>query len=605
MKILHKQIQSFKKLGIGRQILILLLIVSLIPIFCIQYISYRLSTTTIKTQTGKLMEANLEQSADSIENFFRAYDSVILDIYTDSNYVKNIEPLNNWDRSKYFRARHELEESLQNITYVHKDILGIAIIGLYGDIAFYDNVTVSGERSFCFDLKDDEKRRLIKETLGEKKALYSNTFHKLDTEYGEKNYFYISHQLIDFNNYEKGPIGCILICVDEDALNRIYSPGNSESSFTLLVNSGGEVVSYSEKAYIGENIFKFSEPDKKQGIKEAARAYIAKISQKDEKKLAVYVKKIQDGAFYVINVQDLKSALSDARFVSAIIVLIGLLMGIVCLLMGIYFSEATDRSVKRILYGMDKADMGNYDVLIPEEGSHEFARISRHFNRMILRIEQYSRQERESLLREKNAEIKSLEAQINPHFLYNTLDAINWVAIERDEYTISNMLTSLAAILRYSIHKSNGIETIQNELEYLKKYIKLQQQRFNYSFLCTIEADEEILSCRIHKLLIQPLIENVIVHGFPGTTGMDEIMIRISPLDEGRVVIVVTDNGRGVAKELAEQFNQYDYKKESVESSIGVRNVITRIKLYYGETGSFYMERLDQGTKVTLTIPYE
>lgn len=605
MKILHKQILRFQTLGIAKQILILLLVVSLIPIFSIQYISYKLSTAIIKTQTGELIEANLEQSADSIENFLQAYDSVILDIYTDNNYIKNIEPMNSWDRSRYFGAKHQLEESLQNITYIHKDILGIAIIGLYGDIAFYDTVTISGERSFCFDLKDEEKRRLIKETVAEKRTLYSKTFHKLDTEYGEKNYFYISHQLTDFNNYEKGARGCILICVDEDALNRIYSPGNSESSFTFLVNAAGELVSFSQKTYIGDNIYKYAGEEKDIRLEEAAKTYIAEITGRDEKKLAVYGKSIREGAFYVMNVQDLKDALSNVRFVSAIIVLIGLLVGIICILIGISFSEATDRSVKRILHGMDKADKGNYDILIPEDGSYEFARISRHFNRMILRIEQYAAQERDALIREKNAEIKSLEAQINPHFLYNTLDAINWMAIERDEYTISKMLTSLAAILRYSIHKSNEIETIQNELEYLKKYIHLQQQRFDYSFLCTVEAEEEILSCKIHKLLIQPLIENVIVHGFPGNSGMDEINISICRLDEKRVEIVVKDNGIGVDEELARQLNQFDYKKESMESGIGVRNVITRIQLYYGEAGSFYMEPLLQGTKVTVIIPYE
>ena len=93
-------------------------------------------------------------------------------------------------------------------------------------------------------------------------------------------------------------------------------------------------------------------------------------------------------------------------------------------------------------------------------------------------------------MRVKNAEIKSLEAQINPHFLYNTLDAINWVALDNEEYTISKMLTSLAAILRYSIHKSNEIVEIQDELEYLKRYVYLQQQRFDYSFICTIDVEE-------------------------------------------------------------------------------------------------------------------
>ena len=134
---------------------------------------------------------------------------------------------------------------------------------------------------------------------------------------------------------------------------------------------------------------------------------------------------------------------------------------------------------------------------------------------MLAEIKKANQQERESMVREKNAEIRSLEAQINPHFLYNTLDTINWQAIEQQQFSISQMITKLAQILRYSIHNSNEIVTIRTELEFLKKYIYLQQQRFDYSFQCSIDADEKVEECCIHKLLLQPLVENTIIHGFP------------------------------------------------------------------------------------------
>ena len=245
------------------------------------------------------------------------------------------------------------------------------------------------------------------------------------------------------------------------------------------------------------------------------------------------------------------------------------------------------------------------DVRVPEEGMDEFARIGRHFNSMLRQIRTSNEQEKEALVREKYAEIRSLEAQINPHFLYNTLDAINWVAIDRKEYSISKMLTSLALILRYSIHKSNEIVEIRDELEYLKRYVYLQQQRFEYSFICTVEADENLMKCRIHKLLIQPLLENTLVHGFPGNTGMDEINICLTKAGDKKISIVVKDNGKGMEEGQAEYFNHFDYKKERVESSIGVRNVITRIKLYYGEQGSFHVESNQEGTVITILIPYE
>jgi two-component system sensor histidine kinase YesM len=321
--------------------------------------------------------------------------------------------------------------------------------------------------------------------------------------------------------------------------------------------------------------------------------------------LEVHISSIQNGVFYLINVQNITYALKDVQNITKIIVFIGILIGIVCILIAMSFAAGTDKSVKKIIHAMKKADQGDYEVRISMEGRDEFAKIAHHFNDMITRIKEANRQEREALVRKKNAEIKSLEAQINPHFLYNTLDAINWVAIEHDEFHISKMLINLAAMLRYSIQRSNEIVTLQEELEYLRKYIYLQQERFCYSFHYVIHIDEMLNSCKIHKLLIQPLIENIIVHGFPGNTGNDEIEIDFQILYDNYIQIQVKDNGKGMSQELVEVFNNYDYRQDAIETSIGVRNVITRLKLYYGSNSGFRVASSESGTIVTMMIPYE
>src|SRR5690606_22009806 len=104
----------------------------------------------------------------------------------------------------------------------------------------------------------------------------------------------------------------------------------------------------------------------------------------------------------------------------------------------------------------------------------------------------------------------------NPHFLYNTLDTINWMAIEKNEFDISNAITSLATILRYAITNSNEMVTVRDEVEWLKKYIYLQQTRLKNTFRCEINVEPEALDFRIHKLLLQPFIENAVIHGFEG-----------------------------------------------------------------------------------------
>jgi len=547
--------------------------------------------------------ANLQQSSNSVEEYFHAYDKIIMDMYTDRIYIDNLKYINVWDSKNYFTAKHQIEEKLENIVYVYSEVLGIAIVGLNGDATFYDTVTLSGEESFCFDVNNFRTNPMFKNSLNVKHAIYSNTIHKSDINYGEKNYLYIAHQLTDFNNYKNGPVGSIILCIDESSLRTVYSAGmDLNSNLTFLVNQKGDIISFPIESYVGMNLFnEFS----KESIEKATKNFFLHNNFMNARRLEVHTSSIKGGEFTLINVQNLNYALKDVQNISKIIIFIGILVGLVCILISMTFAANTDKSVKKIIHAMGKADQGDYEVQISLEGGDEFARIAHHFNDMIVKIKESNEQEREALVRKKNAEIKSLEAQINPHFLYNTLDAINWVAVEQDQYHISKMLINLAAILRYSIQKSNEIVSIQEELEYLKRYIFLQQERFCYSFQFIIHMDDTLKNGRIHKLLIQPFIENTIVHGFPGSTGHDEIDIAIQRLNDSYIQIQVRDNGKGMSRELVELFKNFDYKKDKIETSIGVRNVITRLKLYYGDNSYFHMESSEQGTTVTMMIPYE
>jgi two-component system sensor histidine kinase YesM len=547
--------------------------------------------------------ANLRQSSNSVEGFFHAYDNIILNIYTDSSYIDNLKYINVWDTKNYFTAKHQIELKLESIVYAYPEILGIAIVGLNGDATFYDAVTLSGEESYCFDVSDLRTDSMFKDSLKEKHAIYSNTIHKSDGDFGNKNYFYIAHQLTDFNNYKNGPVGSIILCIDESVLRNVYSAGmDFNSNLTFLVNQEGDIISFPLETYVGSNLY-YGESNG--SIVSATKRFFQKNNFMDSKLLEVHVSSIKDGVFTLINVQNLTYALKDVQNISKVIVIIGILFGIICIFIAMSFAAETDKSVKKIIHAMGKADQGDYDVQIYLEGKDEFAKIAHHFNDMIVRIKESNEQEKDALVRKKNAEIKSLEAQINPHFLYNTLDAINWVAVENEEFHISKMLINLATILRYSIHRCNEIVTLQEELEYLKKYIYLQQERFCYSFQFMIHIDDALKNCKIHKLLIQPLIENTIVHGFPGSTGHDEIDIEIQMQYDTYIQIQIRDNGKGMSEDLVELFNNYDYRQDTVDTSIGVRNVITRMKLYYGSNSCFQVNSSEQGTIATLMIPYE
>ncbi len=601
--MLKKIANIFLSFNLFTKIMIVLLLISVIPIFLIQVISYKISADTIERQTKELILANLQQATTSVEVFLEDYDSIIQGIFTDVSYVDNLKYINRWDTKRYEVAKHNIEVKLEDLVYIHSELLGVAIVGINGDSIFYDAITHSGERSFCFDVDQLRTYGMSKESLEVQETVYSNIIFSSDGVYGDKRFFYIAHQLTDYNNYRNGPVGSVVFAVDEGALRQVFSDGmDLSSNMTFLINDQGDIISFPIEAFIGKNIY--SEQDQ-ETLENAVQNFFQQNQLMNSKRLAVNVSPITGRKFMLVNIQDLNYALSDVHNISEILIIIGLLSGWACINVAMAFASSTNKAVKKIISAMGKADQGDYDVQISTKGRDEFAIISNHFNAMILRIKASNDQEKDALVRRKNAEIKSLEAQINPHFLYNTLDAINWVAVEHEEFHISKMLVNLANILRYSIHKSNGVVTIQEELEYLKRYIYLQHERFNYSFQYFIDVEEELRKGRIHKLILQPLIENSFVHGFPGTSGQDEIGIYIHKYEEGFIQIQVKDNGKGMPEDLVKLFNNYDYRKDQIETSIGVRNVITRLNLYYGTKGSFHIDSNEGGTEVRIIIPYE
>lgn len=609
MGLKRQIISKYRSLELVKKILMIIFVISLLQIGMILIISYNLSATIITEQARALVDENLKQNADNIQAAFDRYDSIIQGIYTDSTYVEDLSIINSWDGEQYYLSMHSLNRKMQDLIYLNEEILGIALIGKYGDECFYDSITKSNQESFCFteSMKDSP---LVEQALLQKNSIYSSYIYKEDAQYGAHSYFYIAHQLTDFNNYKKGAVGCVVLCIDESRFRRTYSLGMETNSMSFVVDSMGNLLSMPLEAYHGNNIFDENPQEQIQEknqdkLKGQAYKFVRDIHYFDQKKLDVNAVSLLDGKFYIINIQDYNRSVSRVQYLLVMICMAAALAGVIGFVIVYYISIDIDKSVKKILVAMDKANRGDLDSKIEIEGGDEFSRISTHFNTMLAEIKKSNEQTRESILREKEAEIRSLEAQINPHFLYNTLDTINWQAIEEKQFTISQMVTKLAHILRYSINNSNEIVMIETEIEYLKKYIYLQQQRFEYSFDCTIDAEEDVWEYRIHKLLLQPLAENAIVHGLSGITYRGDLKILIQQENEGKILIEISDNGHGMSQKQVDEFNSYDYRRDKVGNSIGIRNVITRIKLYYGEQGSIQFLSGEKGTIIRIIIPAE
>ena len=177
------------------------------------------------------------------------------------------------------------------------------------------------------------------------------------------------------------------------------------------------------------------------------------------------------------------------------------------------------------------------------------------------------------------------------------------MAIDREEYEISNSINALANILRYGIDNSNGIVTVREERDWLKKYLFLQQTRLKNAFSCEIHVEPEVLECRVHKLLLQPFVENSIIHGFEGTGQKWFLSVTIIP-EEEHLLVTIYDNGKGISQDMVVQMNQGIFPKSTVKNHIGLENAITRIKMYYGEQANVIIEsEVSSYTRIYIRIP--
>ncbi|WP_349947735.1 sensor histidine kinase [Lacrimispora sp. BS-2] len=260
--------------------------------------------------------------------------------------------------------------------------------------------------------------------------------------------------------------------------------------------------------------------------------------------------------------------------------------------------------IKRLSKAMGQVQKGDFAVRVPNKRKDEIGELTESFNYMLEEINTLIRQVYQEKIAQKNAEVQALQAQINPHFLYNTLDSINWMLIDRGEYDISDIILSLAGLMRYSIEDENAFVPLEKEIGYVLCYLKIQKNRLEERLEYSVEAEETLAAEQVPKLILQPIVENAITHGIEPRNRKGNIRIIIKDFGD-EMLISVEDNGIGMTSEQLDHLTDKvpDIEKEG-HTGIGVRNVDRRIRLHYGESYGVSIESTyGKGTIVSLRIP--
>ncbi|MFC4098226.1 sensor histidine kinase [Paenibacillus xanthanilyticus] len=274
------------------------------------------------------------------------------------------------------------------------------------------------------------------------------------------------------------------------------------------------------------------------------------------------------------------------------------------------FSRSIHTRIQAILRHMKSVRGNNFERVPYYQERDEVGQLAVEFNRMSARIENLINdvyvseiQKKELALRQRQAQLHALHSQINPHFLFNALETIRMRSLMNGESQTAKTIQNMATIFRKSIIWKRSFVTIREELELIECFLEIQKYRFDSKLEYHIEVDQSVMDIEIPKMAFLPFVENASIHGIENIPGIGYITIQIAQEQE-QIMFLLSDNGGGIAQEKIDELHRYIHEDDTMGDSIGMKNVMMRLKIYYGEAFNFTIASApNTGTRITLRLP--
>lgn len=518
-----------------------------------------------------------EQTTNNLENNIQKIEDINVQILSSQVIQSQLKIVNEKCLDSYDLAqcRQKIERELSNWALYASYVVSVSVISREG-IEFAVKKIETGGTQFGFT--EDE----IYEANGS--SLWGIT--------GEKNRICVAKAILDFNTMK--PAGYINIVYENSYLSDILADNSSKySGASYVVNTHGRIMVANKEEYVGEN-------------------FPVKLSDIRASNTSRYDMFSSTQAFYFVgnempNGWSLVQTVSVKEFNKEMNHLIVLAAGIVLLVLGIslgfvwYVTSRIAYPAKELMESMKTLAKDNEYPRVKIVSNDEIGMIGLEYNKMAENIETLIEKVYKMELTQKQAELEFLQMQINPHFLYNALDTISWMALAKGNMDVSEMTIALAELLRATIKKESFI-TLREEMNTVKDYLLIQQERFGDKISAEYFVEEDAYSCMVPNFILQPVIENAIIHGLEPKIEKGKVSINISIQDEF-LTFLVEDNGVGMDEtEILDLYKKC--RENNTKQSIGLKNVYRRLLLCYGEASMLKIEsKKEQGTRISFLIP--
>lgn len=562
----------------------------LLPIIIINLMFLDRISDLIKSREQQNLEISIERAGKDIHDFIEGGVAVSYALSSDKNLIELLERTYGNSIEFYDTFDEQLRGKMNGYMPVNNQIERITV--------FTDNDSiVSGSNYQIIDDKviDSEWYKQVKAT---EKHVFLSAYHMSDTLNVASTAPYLSviermDAYTSLNEYEK------LLRIDLD-LSKVYDIIIREKDYLslYLVNEQDEIIMSAQSGY-------------QRGTKEPYPVF--KLLD-DERKEDVHVVPIGSASY--IKGWRLIGITQGERITQAILEIrlyAGLLASIVTLLSTAFLYvmlRSYNYRVKRLSRHMQKVTNEKFDLIRIDEGKDEIGGLIRNFNRMTTRINSLINDVYKLEIQKKNlemervrAELNFLQSQMNPHFLFNTLNAILVVCTKNNYNDVTDIIKSLSKLLRRLLSWKEDLVSLQEEMTFIEMYLKIEKFRFRDKFDYEFDIDEQSLQYKIPKLSMQPLVENSCKHGLQAIEGLGVIKVK-TVVEDGRLQITVSDNGKGIEASKLKELLFNVQNESSSGTNIGVRNVYRRLELYYEDQVRFDISSVpNEGTVVTFDIP--
>ncbi|MCR5763920.1 MAG: histidine kinase [Treponema sp.] len=582
---------SFKKKSLISQLSIF--VIALMTIILIDVISFtyiRSSHQIINqyvTDTKKLLALQGSQ----LDSYFSQLESFSLHLRSDQTFMELIstqKPLS------YFASEY-LKTRVRNEFYFRNDLLDFSLYDVAHDTSYKISRTQTARNLQTGNAKSIYEQPNYK--------IFSSGLHYKDIvpakKGSEKEGLFTFYRTI-INIHDKKPLAFVTFTVDKSWPDSNIGTG-TENEITILADQN-ETIFYQRGCertkdfdMLVKNINSLSDGN----LKPHSHTFIKIKNQK----FMMVKSRLKKSGWIIINLIPKKQVYAYTESTRNIGFFLGFFSILISTLLISVFIRLFTHPLSVLADQLKSAGEGNFKTIINIQGCKEISLLSDAFNNMILKIDDLIAKNYISDLAKKNAQLVALKAQMNPHFLYNTLQTISAEAIENDQEKINDMVMALSSMLKYTIRGDDSV-TLRTEIEHAKDYLFLQKERFGERLSYNIKIDEDLQFLMIPKISVLNLVENAVVHGMSHSA--EKLHIEISAEhQDSRLTITVTDDGNGISindlEEIQRTLNAENWKIDG--NAIGLKNLSNRLKIMYGDEAKIHIYSTQfTGTSVVMEL---